>query len=126
MSGYGQPFSINRKATAAIAAYRIVKPTANDGEVTQAAAATDKLVGVSGQVSVSAAGDRIDIMYAGVVPVEYGGDVANGDLLTADADGKAVVADDDERVIGTAMEKGDAGTIGSVFIERSFNAAPGA
>lgn len=116
---YGTPLAINRVATGAITPYRIVKGTATDGEVTQAAAGGDKLVGVAGQVGADAAGDRIDINHAGVVPVEFGGNVAFGDELTSDANGKAVVALTTNRVIGIALENGDDTTIGSMLIAPS-------
>ena len=109
---------VNRTASSAIHPYRIVVPS-GDGAVAQAAAATDALSGVAGQVGAEE-GDRVDIRYAGIVPVEYGGAVDAGDRLTADASGRAIKANAGESVIGIAQEDGTEGAIGSVLI------APGA
>lgn len=102
--GYGNPLAVNRVATAAIAPYRIVKFTATDGEATQASAGTDESMGVSGQTGADAAGDRLDINIAGVVPCEFGGAVAAGKECAADANGKAVAAVAGDRIIGFALE----------------------
>jgi hypothetical protein len=107
-------------AAAAIAARRIVKFDATDTTAVQAAAATDKLIGVSDLGGAS--GEPFDVIVDGIALVEYGGNVALGDLLTANADGKAVVAAPaataSARVIGVAMVSGVAGDIGSVKISQ--------
>lgn len=107
--------TVNRKASGAIAAYRIVNPTAADGTVEQSNAAADKVQGVSGQLG-AADGGRIDIHYAGIVPVTYGGAVTPGDPLTSDASGRAVVAVAGNKTIGTATEGGAADEIGAVLL----------
>lgn len=111
----------NYSAEAAIAAYRIVKFGAADGGVLQAAAATDKLVGVTDRLAAAVAGDRIDVVRSGIAEVEYGGTVAAGDLLTADASGRAIVASaaagSNVRVIGVAEVAGVVGDIGSLLID---------
>lgn len=111
----------NYTAEAAIAAYRIVKFGAADGGVLQAAAATDKLIGVTDRMPAAAAGDRIDVIRTGIAEVEYGGAVAAGELLTADASGRAIVATAaagaNVRVIGIAEVAGVAGDIGSMLID---------
>lgn len=111
----------NYSAEAAIAAYRIVKFGAADGGVLQAAAATDKLVGVTDRLAAAVAGDRIDVVRSGITEVEYGGTVAAGDLLTADASGRAIVAiaaaGSNVRVIGVAEVAGVVGDIGSMLID---------
>jgi hypothetical protein len=115
--------TLNRTASGAITAYRIVKP-AGDGKVAQCSAKADAAVGVAGIVGAADKG-RIDINFAGVVPVEYGGAVSAGDLLMSDAQGRAVVADDTCRVIGVANEDGSgAGVIGSMLIAPSSIPAP--
>ena len=53
---------------------------------------------------------------AGIADIEFGGNVARGALLTADADGKAVTAADGNRVIGIAEVSGAAGDIGQVLL----------
>ncbi|NUQ82943.1 MAG: DUF2190 family protein [Bacteroidetes bacterium] len=99
--------------------YRIVK----DGTgMVQAAAATDKLFGVAEGTKSVASGERIDVIVAGIAPVEYGGNVSIGDLLTSDANGKAVAAapsaGSNNRIIGIAYEAGVSGDIGSVLISQ--------
>ncbi len=107
-------------AAAVIAAYRLVKFTAVDGEVTPAVAATDKIIGVSDRVNAPVIGDRLDIWRSGIVEVEYGGTVAQGDPLTSDAVGRAVVAAPaggaNVRIIGHAEVAGVLGDIGSFML----------
>jgi hypothetical protein len=126
-------------ADAAIAPYRIVAIGAADGSAKQAAANSDALVGVTDSLGSTAAG-RVDVLLAGPVHVEYGGNVARGDLLTADANGKAIKATTHthtentagtytqnatsgaaatKSVIGMAMVTGVSGDIGSVNIHIS-------
>src|SRR6266404_2666864 len=71
--------------------YTIVKFGANDFGVVAAAAATDKLIGVTREFG-SASGEPIDVIHDGVTYVKLGGTVARGDLLTSDASGQAIVA----------------------------------
>ena len=84
-------------AEAAVAAYRIVK------------------------LGAAVANDRIDIVRSGISEVEYGGTIAAGDLLTADASGRAIVATagagTNVRVIGVAEVAGVLGDIGSLLID---------
>jgi hypothetical protein len=113
--------SKNYTAEGVIAAYRIVKFGAADGGVLVAAAATDKLIGVNDRIPFAAIGDRSDIIRVGIAEVEYGGTVAAGDLLTADASGRAIVATASAganvRFIGVAEVAGVVGDIGSMMIE---------
>ncbi|MET3461281.1 capsid cement protein [Variovorax atrisoli] len=113
-------FSKNYSAEGAIPAYRIFKFGAADGGILVGAAATDKLVGITGRIAAAVAGDRIDGVRLGIAEVEYGGNVAAGDPLTSDATGRAVVAapaaGSNVRLIGFAEVAGALGDIGSVFI----------
>jgi hypothetical protein len=110
----------NYSAEAAIAAYRIVKFGAADGGILQAAAAADKQIGVTDRIAATEAGDRIDVIRTGIAEVQYGGAVAAGDLLTADASGRAIVATAgagaNVRVIGVAEVAGVVDDIGSMLI----------
>lgn len=109
-------------AGAAIAAYRIVKFSA-EATVTQGAAATDALIGISNRIAAAAVGDRVEICREGIAEVEYGGTVTRGALLTSDANGKAVVAAPaagaNVRIIGIAEVAGASGDIGSCLISPS-------
>lgn len=77
------------KAGAAVGANRIVKFDADDDHVIQATGARDGMIGVA-QHAAQAAEDGVRVMFTGITDVVYGGPVTRGDLLTADADGKAV------------------------------------
>lgn len=107
-------------AEGVIPPYRIVKFGAADGGVLVAAAATDKLIGVTGRLGFAAIGDRGDVGRLGIYEVEYGGVVTTGDLLTSDASGRAVVAapaaGSNVRILGTAEAAGVLGDIGSLYI----------
>lgn len=104
----------NYVAGAAIVANRIVKHGAGDTLMVQAAAAADKLVGVAD--ADAASGARVDVVLSGTADVQYGGAVARGDLLTANASGMAVVAAAGNRVIGVALVAGVANDIGEVLL----------
>lgn len=112
----------NYTAGGAIAAYRIVKWSA-DSTVVQAAAATDALIGISTRIAAAASGDRTDIVRSGIAEVEYGGNVTRGDPLTSDSSGKAVAAapaaGSNARIIGIAEVSGVSGDIGSALIAPS-------
>lgn len=110
----------NYTAGAALTPYRIVKPGPGAGQVQPAAAATDKLLGVLDIPGAVASGQRADVMLGGLADVEYGGTVAEGDPLTADALGRAVVAapaaGSNVRIVGIATVAGVAGDIGSALL----------
>ena len=114
-----QVLAKNYTAGGAIPAFRIVKMGANDGEVLQAAAATDFLVGVNGELS-PASGERVDIQKVGIARIEFGGTVTRGGPVTSDASGKAVAAapaaGSNVRIIGFAEVSAVSGDIGDVLI----------
>src|SRR6185437_2829896 len=84
------PLSMAFNAEAAIAAYTIVKAGASGGVVT-AAAATDKILGITTDIA-AAQGDTVDVQMDGIVFCVAGGNIAQGDLLTSNAAGAAVTA----------------------------------
>lgn len=107
-------------AGAAIAANRIVKFDAIDGQVLQAAAAADLSVGVvEGPTVGVASGERCDVVLSGVAEVTLGGTVARGALVTSDATGRAVTAASTNRAIGMAMVSGVIGDVVEVRIAPS-------
>lgn len=110
-----------------VAQHRIVKTSAA-GKVAQAADPEDALYGVSDELGADD-GERVDVVVVGIADVEYGGAVAAGDLLTSDANGKAVeagAAGETHRVIGTACVAGVAGDIGCVILDRGALTTPAA
>lgn len=106
-------------AETAVAAYRIVKHGSGDTSVVQAAAVSDSLLGVTGQLA-GEAGKRVEAVMSDTCEVEFGGTVTRGDWLTSDANGKAVTAAPaagvNNNVIGRAMCSGVLGDIGSVML----------
>lgn len=106
-------------ATGAIPAYSLVKFGSNDGEVVAAAAATDKIIGVSTEIA-AASGERCDVQVDDIAFVLLGGSVTRGDLLTSDANGAGVTAAPaagaNNRIIGIAMKSGASGDVIDVLI----------
>lgn len=110
-------------AAGAVAPYRVVSFTSNDGEVAQASAAAQPLCGVTGQLGADVAGDRIDVTKVGRAEVEFGDDVNAGDPLTVDAQGRAIAAAPASgvtvRVIGHAEQSAQQGDVADFLINLS-------
>jgi hypothetical protein len=106
-------------APTSIEPFRIVKYGAAEGQAEQAAGAGEALFGVCDDLG-GVEGARADVVETGVCEVEYGAAVTRGDLLTADAQGRAVPAAPASgataRIIGEAKIDGAAGDIGSLKI----------
>ena len=109
----------NFTTNGAIAKFRIAGFGAAEGETAQATG-DQPYLGVSAVRGAAASGDRIDICMDEIRDIEFGGNVAYGDWLTSDADGKAItaapVADAQMNVIGRAMTGGVDGSIGQVHV----------
>jgi hypothetical protein len=104
------------KAEAAVFRYRICKFGVADKTFAAAAAATDKLIGISGQLDTDINEDG-DVWRSGIRKVIYGGVVVKGDLLTSDATGRAIATTTAlNRIIGIAEISGVADDIGSCCI----------
>ncbi len=119
---------LNRTAGATINPYRLVTTGSTSSELDlQASGASSPLIGVNGNRAAEF-GERFDCGVLGLYPVEYGGDVARGNKLTSDAQGRAVAVTpgSSAQVIGVAWEDGDEGTIGSVLISQFAIVIPGA
>lgn len=101
-------------AEGAISANTIVKVGAADYGILQGAAATDKLIGISTEIS-AISGERADVVLDGIADLKLGGTVARGDLLTSDATGQGVTAAPaagvNNRYIGMALISGVVGDI---------------
>lgn len=90
------------KAGEAIEAYKFVKL---DSNLKTAAAATDKIIGISDTVRTEA-DDVVDVFTVGeIAEIEAGGAFDEGDALTADTNGKAVSAKANENIGAIALEK---------------------
>ncbi|MDZ7894992.1 MAG: hypothetical protein U5M50_08630 [Sphingobium sp.] len=110
------------EASAVIAAFRIVafSDAAASSKIAQAAAANGRLVGTTGKVGASAAGQMTDVHRDGLNQVQLGGPVSAGDWLTSDANGKAIATTTvGHNVIGRAEQPGVADDVIDYF------AAPG-
>lgn len=111
----------NFVAEAALPANTIVKLGAADGQVLAAAAATDKLMGVTTDIA-AAINERCDVILKGAADVLFGGTVTRGDPVTADASGRAVTAAPgagiNNRIIGFAMVSGVVGDVGQIEISQ--------
>lgn len=104
------------KCTAAIAtAFLIGKFGADDDTLSQAAGATDGLVGVL-QHTTTTAGDDLRVMLSGISDLKLGGSVTRGGPITSDANGKGVAATLGDSVVGFAMASGVSGDIIPVLI----------
>jgi hypothetical protein len=110
-------------AEAAIGPFLIVKPGAADYGVVVGAAVSDKLFGVSTEVS-AVSGERVDIVHEGIADVKLGGTVVRGDFITSDATGQgltaAPAAGTNNRVIGIAIISGVSGDIIPVLLDPSM------
>lgn len=114
-------FIKNFDAASEIGTYRIVAMFNVDFTVQQAANVAMPIVGVSEHGSTD--NGRCDVVMSQTGVVEYGGDVKTGDVLVADAQGRAIKFDkaghaDDDIIwaLGTALEDGDEGTIGTATV----------
>lgn len=98
----------NFVSAAAIKPNRVIAFGANEGEVETAVSATAKpLIGVSGVIGTTAAGQRIDVYLDGVRTLEAGAAFDQGADLTVDNQGRVVVASPaatvTQRIIGSAL-----------------------
>jgi hypothetical protein len=115
------------KATAAISNNLIVKFGAANDTVSQAAAASDLLIGVTTEVGITAAeitaGTYTDVVLEGITEVLAGGTIARGAKITSDANGKAIAAapaaGTNAQVIGIALNSAVSGDIFPMLISHS-------
>lgn len=111
------------RAAGAIAPRRIVTFGAADNAVVQADAAADALLGVTQELG-AAPGEPVDVALSDIGEVTLGGNVARGDKLTSDAQGRAITAASGAgvviRTIGTALASGVAGDVAPLIIERTI------
>lgn len=102
----------------AVVKFRIVKRDTADDLVIHAAAVGDAMFGVAQHDA--AIGARVRLNMYGIVEVEFGGTITQGDQITSDASGRAVVAAPalgvNNRVIGIAMVSGVLNDIGTVML----------
>jgi len=102
------------RADGTIEGYSIVKLSA-DGGVVQAAAATDKFVGVAEKPG-GAEGQHVSVHRLGITEVRLGGSVSAGSEITSDAKGFGIALTGAGESIGRAECGGVAGDIIPVFL----------
>lgn len=107
-------------ATTAIPAHRLMKFGAADGTVVPATDGSAFLVGVQAELDCDV-GDRASASMVGnIEDVTFGGNVARGDPLTSDAQGRAIkavpAAGANVFCIGFAEVSGVVGDIGTVIV----------
>lgn len=103
-------------APAAIDGYTVATFAAGANTVAAAAAVTNALIGVTTSIGSQDNG-RCDVILAGVSEVRIGGVVTKGDVLTADAQGRAVTAGAaTDRVIGLALADAVVGDIAHILV----------
>lgn len=99
-------------AEAAVLPYRIVKFGSADGQVLQAAAASDACFGAANELGQNTIGSRVDVLLSGVAELEAGAAITRGALLMSDASGRAIAATaaagTNVRTIGTALASASA------------------
>jgi len=110
----------NYTTEGAIPARRIVKYGAKDDSRALATGATS-LAGITTDVGESEAGQRVDVQEDGECQLQLGQTVAAGDWLTADAQGRGIVAASGE-VIARAKESGTEDAIIRVNITKFIKA----
>lgn len=98
----------NFTSAAAIKPNRVVAFAAAEGQVEQAASPTAKpLIGVTGVVGSTAAGQRVDVYLGDVQTLEAGAAFGQGVDLTVDAEGRVIAANPaatvTQRIIGGSL-----------------------
>lgn len=107
----------NYLSDGAIGKYRIVKFGSADANVALAVDGASPIRGITGDLGVVEAGKRIDVYTDKTQRVYYGGTVAAGDRLTADANGAAIATTTaGAHIVGRAAVSGVAGDIGTAEI----------
>lgn len=112
-------FAKSFNAGGALAANSIAKVGANDYGVLPAAAATDKLLGITTEIPATS-GERVDVALLGVADLKLGGTVTRGDLITSDASSNGVTsapaAGVNHRIVGVAQVSGVSGDLIPVLL----------
>ena len=107
------------EAQGAIAAHRIVRTGAADGQVRTATAAAHLVVGVSGRAA-AADGERVEIAHIGIADVKAGAAITRGNLLIATAGGEATPATaSNDRIVGIALANAADGDLVPVLLQFS-------
>jgi hypothetical protein len=111
------------KAATDIPAYHVMKFSANNGEISLAAQATDPIVGISTSVD-SGAGQEIGVILSQSADLKWGGPIAFGEPVTSDAGGCGVKAQPNAgetvRIIGFAMADAVQDDIAPVLISPGY------
>ena len=105
-------------AQGAVQPRRFVKFGASDTQVVQAVTAdTNIVIGISDLIGATDTA-RCEVFVGDHADVEFGGNVARGQAVKADASGRAILAAAGEAFCGISMVTAVAGDIASVRIDR--------
>ncbi len=110
------PIYIPLLATGPITPNRLVKAGSADQSGALAAAATDKVIGVSVATVTAASGETFDVCVGGEYEVIAGGVVTRGDFVVSDANGAGVAGVAGNATIGRALDSAVAGDIFTVQV----------
>lgn len=113
-SKYRPALTVTYEAGAAVEKNRIVKFSASGKVVHSTATAADAHIGVTDRPAQT--GYDVDVIVAGIVPVEFSAAVTRGAQVQSDATGKAAPATAGDRVVGIAMESAAAGDVQPVLL----------
>ena len=118
MASYFPPNYLTFKAAGAIPLGHIVKGGADREHVAVSALSTNKHIGVCMTSDVTTLDNAVEVAVGGGGgKAKLGGTVAFGDLLTSDANGKAVATTTAlDRIVGIAMEDGVLNDLASIHV----------
>lgn len=108
-------------AAGTINPYRFIKYSSTDTTAVQCSAASDAIIGVTGSVGATT-GLACDFTMVGIGEVVCGDTVTRGNSLTADANGKAVVAVAGNSIAGKALKSGAAGDVIPILLHAAGDA----
>ena len=117
----GQTSGIEKsaKCTAAVAAFTIAKPGADDDTFSTATAVSEELIGVF-QHATTSANEEVRLMLTGITRIKLGGTVTRGGWATTDGSGQGVAAapsaDVNNAVIGKFLASGVVGDIVTLLL----------
>lgn len=108
-------------AQSVIGKFHFVKPGSADGTTLLAGAATDPIVGISGELDVQV-GERHDVTLIGISYLVAGAAFTRGAVLTSDANGCGVAAATGNRIGALALESAStAGDMVRVLVTPGVN-----
>lgn len=98
-----EPWYLETAPTGGLLRYRILAIGADDSHIVQASGTAAVIVGLNGELTYDKAEEVVSvIMWSPSQPIRAGAAISVGDLLTSDAEGRAVPAASGNNVVGRA------------------------